>query len=117
MKAMPSPSGRKIGSTLGTYLLLTLISLIMIVPFIWMISTSFKEPQSIFTYPPQWIPDTFRFQNYIDVFRLIPFHRFYWNSIYISALVVLGTVFLPLSPAMHSPKFRLRDVMWYFSFC
>ncbi|MDT9722572.1 carbohydrate ABC transporter permease [Paenibacillus sp. ClWae2A] len=93
MKAMPSPSGRKIGSTLGTYLLLTLISLIMIVPFIWMISTSFKEPQSIFTYPPQWIPETFRFQNYIDVFRLIPFHRFYWNSIYISVLVVLGTVF------------------------
>ncbi|MEK3705931.1 carbohydrate ABC transporter permease [Paenibacillus sp. FSL R7-0198] len=93
MKAMPSPSGRKIGSTLGTYLLLTLTSLIMIVPFIWMISTSFKEPQSIFTYPPQWIPETFRFQNYIDVFQLIPFHRFYWNSIYISALVVLGTVF------------------------
>ncbi|MBT2282265.1 carbohydrate ABC transporter permease [Paenibacillus polymyxa] len=93
MKAMPSPSGRKIGSILGTYLLLTLISLMMIVPFIWMISTSFKEPQSIFTYPPQWIPESFRFQNYIDVFRLIPFHRFYWNSIYISVLVVLGTVF------------------------
>ncbi|WP_127539108.1 carbohydrate ABC transporter permease [Paenibacillus illinoisensis] len=93
MKAMPKPSVRTAGGAIGTYLLLTLISLIMIVPFIWMISTSFKEPQSIFTYPPQWIPETFRFQNYVDVFRLIPFHRFYLNSVYIAVVVVLGTVF------------------------
>ncbi|MGF9700189.1 MULTISPECIES: carbohydrate ABC transporter permease [Paenibacillus] len=93
MKAMPKPSVRTAGGAIGTYLLLTLISLIMIVPFIWMISTSFKEPQSIFTYPPQWIPEPFRFQNYIDVFRLIPFHRFYFNSVYIAVVVVLGTVF------------------------
>ncbi|PAF29415.1 carbohydrate ABC transporter permease [Paenibacillus sp. 7516] len=93
MKAMPKPSVHTAGGAVGTYLLLTLISLVMIVPFIWMISTSFKEPQSIFTYPPQWIPEPFRFQNYIDVFRLIPFHRFYFNSAYIAVLVVLGTVF------------------------
>ncbi|MET3938746.1 multiple sugar transport system permease protein [Paenibacillus sp. PvP094] len=93
MKAMPKPSVRTAGGAIGTDLLLTLISLIMIVPFIWMISTSFKEPQSIFTYPPQWIPETFRFQNYVDVFRLIPFHRFYFNSVYIAVVVVLGTVF------------------------
>ncbi len=93
MKAMPKPSVHTAVGAVGTYLLLTLISLIMIVPFIWMISTSFKEPQSIFTYPPQWIPETFRFQNYIDVFQLIPFHRFYLNSAYIAVLVVLGTVF------------------------
>ncbi|MEO2205895.1 carbohydrate ABC transporter permease [Paenibacillus pabuli] len=93
MKAMAKPSFRTAGGAVGTYLLLTLISIIMIVPFIWMISTSFKEPQSIFTYPPQWIPEPFRFQNYIDVFRLIPFHRFYFNSVYIAVVVVLGTVF------------------------
>ncbi|PYY30431.1 carbohydrate ABC transporter permease [Paenibacillus illinoisensis] len=93
MKEMPKPSVRTAGGAVGTYLLLTLISIIMIVPFIWMISTSFKEPQSIFTYPPQWIPEPFRFQNYVDVFRLIPFHRFYFNSVYIAVLVVLGTVF------------------------
>jgi len=93
MKAMAKPSVRTAGGAVGTYLLLTLISIIMIVPFIWMISTSFKEPQSIFTYPPQWIPEPFRFQNYIDVFRLIPFHRFYFNSVYIAVVVVLGTVF------------------------
>ncbi|MFC9711301.1 carbohydrate ABC transporter permease [Paenibacillus sp. NPDC056933] len=114
MKAMPNPSIRKAGSALGTYLLLTLISLIMIVPFIWMLSTSFKEPQSIFTYPPQWIPESFRFQNYIDVFRLIPFHRFYFNSVYIAAVVVLGTVFFASLAGYAFAKipFRGRNVVF-----
>nr|WP_270172466.1 carbohydrate ABC transporter permease [Paenibacillus sp. SYP-B4298] len=65
----------------------------MLVPFLWMLSTSFKEPQSIFTYPPQFIPETFRLQNYVEVFERIPFHRFYFNSVYIALIVVLGTVF------------------------
>lgn len=38
------------------YFLLTLGSLIMIAPFIWMVSTSFKEPGAVFTYPPEFIP-------------------------------------------------------------
>lgn len=93
MKATHKPSFRMTSGAVGTYSVLTIISFIMIVPFLWMISTSFKEPQNIFTYPPQFIPATFRFQNYIDVFNLIPFHRFYFNSVYIALLVVLGTVF------------------------
>ncbi|WP_414811924.1 carbohydrate ABC transporter permease [Paenibacillus algorifonticola] len=65
----------------------------MLVPFLWMLSTSFKEPQDIFTYPPKLIPTAFRLQNYVDVFQLIPFQRFYFNSVYIAFIVVLGTVF------------------------
>lgn len=91
MKATPSTS--KTLSAVGVYAALTVISLIMLVPFLWMLSTSFKEPQDIFTYPPQLIPPVFRFQNYVDVFSLIPFHRFYFNSVYISFVVVAGTVF------------------------
>ena len=91
MKATPSTS--KTLSAVGVYAALSVISLIMLVPFLWMLSTSFKEPQDIFTYPPQLIPPVFRFQNYVDVFSLIPFHRFYFNSVYISFVVVAGTVF------------------------
>ncbi len=38
------------------YLLLILGSIVMIAPFIWMLSTSFKEPGAVFTYPPEFIP-------------------------------------------------------------
>ncbi|ETT48304.1 binding-protein-dependent transport systems inner membrane component [Paenibacillus sp. FSL R7-269] len=91
MRAMPS-AGKK-WSVAGVYAALTAVSLIMLIPFLWMLSTSFKRPQDIFTYPPQLIPPVFQFQNYVDVFTLIPFHRFYFNSVYISFVVVAGTVF------------------------
>ncbi|RXZ80275.1 carbohydrate ABC transporter permease [Paenibacillaceae bacterium] len=92
MKATHNAVRKPFGS-IGTYTALSVISGIMIIPFLWMISTSFKEPQSIFTYPPQLIPSTFRFQNYLEVFDLIPFHLFYFNSVYIACVVIIGTVF------------------------
>jgi len=93
MKATHNGSLRKSLGTVGTYAILSAISLVMLVPFLWMITTSFKEPQKIFAYPPQLIPTTFRFENYADVFKLIPFESFYFNSVYIAILVVGGTVF------------------------
>lgn len=93
MKATPNTGARKTLSAFGVYAALTAISLVMLVPFLWMLSTSFKEPQDIFTYPPQLFPSTFKWENYIDVFSLIPFERFYFNSVYISLVVVVGTVF------------------------
>ncbi|WP_260838940.1 carbohydrate ABC transporter permease [Heyndrickxia oleronia] len=74
------------------YGVLTGLSLIMIVPFLWMINTSFKDPTKIFTF--QLIPKPFRWENYIEVLKSTPFHLFYFNSFYIAVLVTIGTIFL-----------------------
>jgi len=74
------------------YALLTAISVVMILPFVWMLSTSLKEPSDIFVFPPKWIPSPIRWANYSEVLDAIPFGRFYWNSVYIAALVTVGTV-------------------------
>lgn len=76
----------------GHYLLLTLVSAVMIIPFVWMLSTSLKEPADVFVFPPQLIPSPVRWANYIDVLKSIPFHLFYWNSLYIAVLVTAGTI-------------------------
>jgi len=47
--------GEKVG--VGYYVVLTLIASFMIIPLIWMISTSLKSPADVFYYPPKWIPD------------------------------------------------------------
>lgn len=60
---------------------------IMLTPFVWMLSTSLKEPAQIFTYPPQWIPDPIAWQNYRNAFQGMPFGRFYLNS-----LIVAGSI-------------------------
>lgn len=48
--------------TLLTYTLLSLFGITMLVPFLWMVSTSLKDPGSVFEFPPRWIPSvTFKY--------------------------------------------------------
>lgn len=72
------------------YIVLTISALIVVLPFIWMVSTSLKGPGEIFTYPPQWIPQEWRFQNYIDAFQAAPFARYFYNSAVVAICVTIG---------------------------
>lgn len=64
----------------------------MVLPFVWMVSTSLKDPGSVFTYPPRWIPNPIVWSNYLEVLRVVPFLRFFWNSIVVAVIVTLGQV-------------------------
>ncbi|MEW6040663.1 MAG: carbohydrate ABC transporter permease, partial [Elusimicrobiota bacterium] len=76
-----------------SYVLLSIVGIVMIAPFIWMLSTSLKEPGAVFTYPPKFIPDPLRWKNYADAWNAVPFGRFFVNSIIVSVCVTLGQVF------------------------
>ena len=52
------------------------LSLAMVVPFLWMISTSLKSDSQVLVYPPAWIPDPVSWANYPAVLKLVPFWRF-----------------------------------------
>jgi multiple sugar transport system permease protein len=89
-----------------TYLALTAVGITMIVPFLWMLSTSLKEPQAIYTFPPKWVPDPVIIESYLKVWKIVPFARFYLNSIFVAFCVTLGQV---LSSAFAAYAFsRLR---------
>jgi len=69
------------------------LGIIMILPFIWMTSSSFKLPSEMFKTPIDWIPNKFHFDSYKEVWLgKYPFALYYWNSIKITALTVLGTL-------------------------
>ncbi len=68
----------------GTVLFLILSSSLMIFPFVWMLLSAFKTPADVYSYPPKWIPSSFKFTNFAEVFKKIPFLRFYLNSIVIA---------------------------------
>ncbi len=70
------------------HLVLILGALTMIVPFLWMISTSLKDYSQVFNIPPNWIPKPVVWSNYPDSFNALPFGRAYWNSLYIATIVV-----------------------------
>lgn len=72
------------------FVLLTIASVIILAPFIWILSTSLRLPRESFTLPPQWLPTDFYVQNYRTVFETVQFGRFFLNSVFVSAMVVAG---------------------------
>lgn len=73
-----------------SYVVLTLGALIMIMPFLWSISTSLKLPSEVFAWPPQWIPAPPRLDAYLEVFRGISFGKNLSNTFVISIVVSVG---------------------------
>lgn len=64
-------------------------SVIMLLPFVWMLSTSLKEPSEIFTFPPIWIPSHLVWENYVKTVSVMPFGRFYLNSLIVAASITV----------------------------
>lgn len=72
------------------YLVLILITFTMVIPFIWMISTSFRPSGSAFSYPPQLIPTEISFESYQLLFTRVPFGRYFINTLIVTALTLVG---------------------------
>lgn len=71
------------------HLFLAVLCILMLAPFAWVIATSLRLPADSFKLPPSFLPTSFHYQNYLDVFKNFPFARCIFNSIKI-ALIVVG---------------------------
>ncbi|WP_168121830.1 carbohydrate ABC transporter permease [Paenibacillus sp. HB172176] len=72
------------------YAVLAVISVIILMPYYWMVVTSLKSYTKIFDFPPQWFPSPIKWSNYVDLFKQQPFHLYLFNSVYIAVVVTLG---------------------------
>ena len=104
---------QKITSVIS-HLILIIGAFIMIVPFIWMLSTSFKAPGNTFVYPPEWIPRPFVWQNYVEMWQALPFSQFFLNSVKISTLSTIGQLLTCSMGAFAFSilKFKGRDLLF-----
>ncbi|NLZ81261.1 MAG: carbohydrate ABC transporter permease, partial [Clostridiales bacterium] len=69
------------------YIVLIIISLVMLLPFAWMLSSSVKLDKDVFRYPIEWIPSNPRWQNYKDIWTTIPLLTFIKNTTKITIIV------------------------------
>ncbi len=83
---------RKIFNKAFIYFLLLLFTAFFIIPFLWILSTSLKSESEVFSLPIKWIPDIFHFENYAEVFKKMPFLVYLKNSVFITAVTIIGTV-------------------------
>lgn len=75
------------------YLGLIVGAFVMIVPFLWMISSSLKADNQVLAYPPVWIPADIQWGNYLKVLVLLPFGRYLLNTTVVSVTVTALEVF------------------------
>ena len=96
------------------YLVLLLITVVTLLPLVWMFSASFKLDSEVFSVPIRWIPKTFHFENYVRIWQKIPFGRFTFNSFKLTIIVTFIQV-LTCSFAAYGfskCKFRGRDTLF-----
>lgn len=98
------------------YLIITLVTLMVILPFAWMLSTSFKGNEAIRTIPIKWIPEKPTFDNYFKIFNLSSYN--FWqasyNSLFLAITCTAVGVFSATSAAFVFSKieFRGRDKLF-----
>ena len=77
------------GASLLIYLVLIVVGFFMVMPFVYMLSTSLKPPNQVFLYPPRWIPDPIVWNNYLVAANRLGLGAFL-NSLIFTTTIVLG---------------------------
>lgn len=81
-------SKRKINKVL-LYVVLITITVVMLVPFLWMVSASLKYDKDVFTVPIRWIPENPKWDNYKIIWTKIPLMKFVLNTSKITLIVTV----------------------------
>ncbi len=104
------------------YTLLVLGAVIILVPFLWMISTSLKVEAHLFDQPPQWIPKPIAPENYVDAWKKLAsiapgltFWRIMGNTLFITGLAMFAEMFSASVVAYGFARFEFkgRNVLFF----
>src|SRR5512140_24187 len=80
----------KVFSSVIVYAVLVALALSMLVPFLWMLSTSLMGELEVYQFPPKFFPSTFHWSNFAEAMTLQPFGRFFLNTIIVASVSVVG---------------------------
>lgn len=101
---------RRIAGNALTYILLLLGSIVIMVPIAWLLSTSLKDNQQIFRWPPSLIPNPARWENFPNsmTYSGLPFGRFFANTLIITLTSAVGAVLSCYTVAFSFSRLRWK---------
>lgn len=97
---------RKTAAAVGRHLFLIVAAVVMVTPFLYMISTSFKSQAYVLTVPPQFIPNPATFDNFIQVWNTQNFGRYFFNSLLVATTSTFLSVLLSSMMAYAFARFE-----------
>ncbi|GGD96034.1 carbohydrate ABC transporter permease [Paenibacillus nasutitermitis] len=77
---------------LMAYILLILGSVVMLIPFAWLLRSSLMDNSQIFIFPPQWVPDPFRWSNFSESLTYAPFATYFMNTMTLELFTLSGVL-------------------------
>lgn len=87
-------AGQKLtGKLFAIYATVIIITIVMLLPFAWMLSASLKLSSEVFVFPIEWIPSNPQWQNYVDIWTKIPLALFIYNTSKLTIIVTLMQLF------------------------
>jgi multiple sugar transport system permease protein len=94
--------------------LLTGVVLLVLIPFVWMISSSLKQDNQVFTIPTQWVPREFVWSNFADIWTRIPMLTYLRNSAFLAVTISFLQVLTGSFAAYGFAKLRFpgRDALF-----
>lgn len=99
--------GARIGRAVA-YVLLVATACAILVPFLWMITSSLKRNNDVFTVPVQWIPKSFEWHNFSDIWSQIPLGTYLKNTVFLSTVITFLQVLTGSFAAYGFAKVRFR---------
>jgi multiple sugar transport system permease protein len=103
--------------TSAVYIVLVVVSGLFLLPMAWMLSVSIHDVRGIFAQPFTWLPESIHWENYAEVTTLVPFGRYLLNTIIVTGLVLVGTLFSCSLVAYGFSRIRFRGRNALFSLC
>jgi multiple sugar transport system permease protein len=97
----------KIGRVIA-YVLLIVAAAAILVPFLWMVSASLKRDNEVLTVPVRWIPKSFQWHNFSDIWTQIPLGTYLKNTVFLSTVITALQVLTGSFAAYGFAKVRFR---------
>lgn len=104
---------------LATYAGLFAMAALFLAPFAWMVSTSLKDDQQIFSETVKWVPAPLQWKNYPDALAKFPFWLYLRNTLVVCILTTIGTVLSAAIPAYGFSRlhWKGRDFLFFVLIC
>lgn len=94
--------------TVLVYLLVIAGAIVMVIPFIWMLSTAVKTQSESIEVPPIWIPKVFHFENFVSAWQAAPFATYMMNSVFVTVATTALQLFTSILAAFGFAKLNFK---------
>ncbi len=99
---------------IGLVLFLSLGSLMIVFPFVWMLLGGFKTSAESHAFPPPFFPEHFGWENFTKLFETMPFWQMFWNSIWTSIFIACGNILIGAPAAYAFARLRFPGHGFWF---